>query len=337
MTMWKFANNASGTLAIALAIDAVTVQLAVGDGTMFPSLSQVPPRERLSATVTASDGQFEIVLVTQVVGDTLTVVRAQEGTPARTFAVGSRVELRLTTAVMNDLLQTGGGNTQDRATYDYHNSTIRNVHFPTPADMDHVRARSIRPLDKSVAATDMIGVIEFPLGGFRTRLNGSQLLVAKMLEHVIWAWSGNIADLEAFFKLCDGTQGTPDLRSRFLIGGSPGVYVEPDNPFPYGRVGGSFHADTEGAGAHSHGGVTGNVALTGAQLPALAAVSNSRQDASGPTQSITSIGYSTTPGGVHAHTIPGVADHAHAVIMRQPFYAVAFVMFHLPGFAALPS
>jgi hypothetical protein len=157
-----------------------------------------------------------------------------------------------------------------------------------------------------------------------------------MLEHVIWAWSGNIADLEAFFKLCDGTQGTPDLRSRFLIGGSPGVYVEPDNPFPYGRVGGSFHADTEDGGSVAAR-ATGNVNLTAAQLPGLVVESNSRQDASGPTESVTDVGYSTTPGGVHAHSIPAVAAHQHAVIMRQPFYAVAFVMFHLPGFAALPS
>lgn len=35
---------------------------------------------------------------------------------------------------------------------------------------------------------------------------------------MITAWSGNVEDIKAPFKLCDGTDGTPDLRNKFIMG-----------------------------------------------------------------------------------------------------------------------
>ena len=35
---------------------------------------------------------------------------------------------------------------------------------------------------------------------------------------VIVMWSGNIANIPAGWALCDGTNGTPDLRDRFIVG-----------------------------------------------------------------------------------------------------------------------
>jgi microcystin-dependent protein len=35
---------------------------------------------------------------------------------------------------------------------------------------------------------------------------------------VILMWSGSVASIPAGWKLCDGTLGTPDLRSRFVVG-----------------------------------------------------------------------------------------------------------------------
>jgi len=34
----------------------------------------------------------------------------------------------------------------------------------------------------------------------------------------ICLWSGSIATIPANYALCDGTNGTPDLRDRFVIG-----------------------------------------------------------------------------------------------------------------------
>lgn len=35
----------------------------------------------------------------------------------------------------------------------------------------------------------------------------------------IGMWSGSIASIPTSFALCDGNNGTPDLRDRFIVGG----------------------------------------------------------------------------------------------------------------------
>lgn len=37
-------------------------------------------------------------------------------------------------------------------------------------------------------------------------------------SRTIWIWSGSLADIPPGFVVCDGTNGTPDLRNRFVIG-----------------------------------------------------------------------------------------------------------------------
>jgi hypothetical protein len=64
----------------------------------------------------------------------------------------------------------------------------------------------------------------------------------------------------AGFVLCDGQNGTPDLRNRFVMGAG---HVAP------GTAGGSstISGTTDWGGTHSHGGATGWTALTVAQMP----------------------------------------------------------------------
>lgn len=49
-------------------------------------------------------------------------------------------------------------------------------------------------------------------------------------------WSGAIVDIPAGWQICDGTNGTPDLRNRFVVGA--GDSFDPD--------------DTGGATTHDH-------------------------------------------------------------------------------------
>jgi len=58
---------------------------------------------------------------------------------------------------------------------------------------------------------------------------------------LIFLWSGAIIDIPAGFQLCDGTNGTPDLRNQFVVGS--GDTYAPD--------------DTGGAINHTHD-VTGD-------------------------------------------------------------------------------
>jgi hypothetical protein len=95
----KLANNASGTLATAISASDTGLVLTTGDGAEFPTLGA---GDYFYATLASSGGTQEIVKATARSGDSLTIVRAQEGTTAQSFAAGSRFELRVTAASVND-------------------------------------------------------------------------------------------------------------------------------------------------------------------------------------------------------------------------------------------
>lgn len=42
--------------------------------------------------------------------------------------------------------------------------------------------------------------------------------MASLASGVIVLWSGSIATIPAGFVLCDGSNGSPDLRDKFLVG-----------------------------------------------------------------------------------------------------------------------
>lgn len=86
-------NNASGTLATAVNASDTGIVLTTGNGASFPALSA---GDYFYATLESTGGTSEIIKVTVRSGDSLTVVRAQEGTTAQSFAAGSRIELRVT-------------------------------------------------------------------------------------------------------------------------------------------------------------------------------------------------------------------------------------------------
>jgi hypothetical protein len=92
-------NNAVGYLATAISASDVGLVLQSGNGANFPSLTSV---DYFYATLESSGGTSEIVKATARSGDSLTIVRAQEGTTANSFAVGSRFELRVTAQSVKD-------------------------------------------------------------------------------------------------------------------------------------------------------------------------------------------------------------------------------------------
>lgn len=94
-------NNAISVLALGIGVQDTLVQVHAGDGGLFPSLQ---PGQYFPVTLVTADREIEIVHVTARSGDTLTVVRGQEGTAQRPFPAGSVVELRLTAGLMNALL-----------------------------------------------------------------------------------------------------------------------------------------------------------------------------------------------------------------------------------------
>lgn len=89
----KLKNNATGFLATAISASDTGLVLQAGNGAAFSALSA---GEYFYATLVSAGGTLEVVKVTARVGDTMTVVRAQEGSTAAGFAPGSRLEQRVT-------------------------------------------------------------------------------------------------------------------------------------------------------------------------------------------------------------------------------------------------
>jgi hypothetical protein len=54
--------------------------------------------------------------------------------------------------------------------------------------------------------------------GGQTTFNGPVVGVEGVPAGGIIMWSGTIANIPSGFALCDGTNGTPDLRDRFVVG-----------------------------------------------------------------------------------------------------------------------
>ena len=102
MTSTIFANNASTTLGSAVSSTATTITVASGTGNSFPAPA---PGQYFMATLSASSTGLpnEIVKVIARVGDTMTVVRGQEGTTEQSWAVGNTFANFVTAGFLNSL------------------------------------------------------------------------------------------------------------------------------------------------------------------------------------------------------------------------------------------
>lgn len=126
------------------------------------------------------------------------------------------------------------------------------------------------------------GVLATPAGG-------------SLPSGVIVLWAGLLADVPAGWNLCDGSNGTPDLRGKFIKGWAAGVD-------PGGTGGGSYTP----SGTNSAGAVTSNT--TGITVSDHAAHTHSvTSNVSG---TLTPGGTIAWPAGVPTATGAAVADHA---------------------------
>ena len=101
-----FSNNASALLQTTITDSDLTIELETGFGARFPSPSG---GTFFYATLEDDQGNFEVVRCTARSNDLLTVVRGQDNTTAKAFTQNvTRVELRLTAAVVAEFLQVNG-------------------------------------------------------------------------------------------------------------------------------------------------------------------------------------------------------------------------------------
>lgn len=104
----KFTNNATATLAASISTSSTSLTVTTSQGALFPTLGT---GDYFYATLTDSSNNLEIVKITARSGDTLTAVRAQEGTTARIYAAADKLELRVTAAALSNFADLDGPNT----------------------------------------------------------------------------------------------------------------------------------------------------------------------------------------------------------------------------------
>ena len=167
-------------------------------------------------------------------------------------------------------------------------------------------------------------------------------------------WSGSVASIPVTWQLCDGTNGTPDLRDSFVVGAS-----DIGGTFQVGDTGGATSHDHGGnltaadAGDHAHGISVDNHTLTQAQLPNVkletglavnftgaahngtTTVSNNGQivDMDGKDGTVMPLTSALGSGDSHPHTASSTnaGTHGHSVPIPSasnlpPFYALAQIM-----------
>jgi hypothetical protein len=116
-----FTNNAATNLASSITSSATSLTVTAGTGSLFPTPSN---NNYFLLTLQGISGTpIEIVQCTARSGDTLTIVRAQEGTTASAFTGGDTVQLRITAGEMTSILAgSARGNGTDQVFFENGNT-----------------------------------------------------------------------------------------------------------------------------------------------------------------------------------------------------------------------
>jgi hypothetical protein len=214
-----------------------------------------------------------------------------------------------------------GTNSRQIASTAWVNSTIANINLATYA---------------TLSSPTFINVPSAPTANISA--NTTQLATTEFVHRLlpvgmIIMWYGNVATIPYGWALCNGDSGTPDLRNKFVVGAG-----DTYNPAATGGAA-SVTATTANNGAHTHSGITGNTALSIAQMPDHThAGSATVMTPSGSGQSVhnasnqrgtTTLTVANTGGGQgHTHTISSDGAHTHSVVVSTvpPYYALCYIM-----------
>ena len=163
-----FSNNAKTTLASTVSTSATSI--TVVDGSVFPALNGA---DYTYVTLEDTSGNVEIVKVTALSSNVLTVVRAQDNTSARAFSSGDKCELRLTAAGLNEVASQA--DTDTNTTYSVGDGGLTQINF-TSADntkLDGIATSANNYSHPSAHAISFITGLQTALDG---KVDDSQVL-----------------------------------------------------------------------------------------------------------------------------------------------------------------
>lgn len=135
-------------------------------------------------------------------------------------------------------------------------------------------------------------------------------------------WSGSIASIPSGWLLCNGSNGTPDLRDRFVVGAG--------STYAVGNTGGSANAIVvshthtfagDALGAHSHTFTTNRTSKSGNATPFMLSDPNVGENFNGQGTFGTSSATAGTPTGTIS-TTGSSGTNANL----PPYYALAYIM-----------
>ena len=160
-------------------------------------------------------------------------------------------------------------------------------------------------------------------------------------------WSGNIVNLPSWWQICDGTNGTPDLRNQFLVGAGDTYAVDATG----GTITSSWShthsvsGATGADGAHTHtltvsnesththrytsGNANTNRIVSSASGSSWASAANTTHyfDLVGVNHTHTNRNGATSDPGTHTHTVNSTSGSAGSASLdiRPSYYALAFI------------
>ena len=331
--LFLFNNNASSLLASAITSSSqTTISVTATTGSLFPSPSY--PTSQAAVTVEDVGGDIEVMYVTARTGDSLIVLRGQEGTTAlSSVASGSRVEQRITQGVLASFLQKSNGDTIGSGT----------TNLTGPLVLGS--GGSIQGGEFTGAFRSAPGVTtgQILISGANATQNGSNILtVANLLSNVptgydfchtnmIVAWYGTTSNVPIGWHLCDGTNGTPNLNNQFIVGSttstSSGSYSNTTGSTTATGTLNGYQLALNDLPAHVHNiyyaSPNGNlISYSSGSVSTGFYVSNGNGSAAvNTTHTDNNTGAGTNQ---HTHTFTGVA-HTHS-ISGPPYTALLYIM-----------
>lgn len=165
-TKVKVANNAFGELASSITDNSTTITLATGNGARFPDISG---DQYFYATLADTSNLLEIVKVTARSGDVFTVTRAQDGTTAKAYDAGDRIELRPVAALFDDLI--AQGNQASGIVYDPSDTALTETTVQAGMEQLCTLPTSAKSANYTLTAADKGGLVSVSSGDITVPAN----------------------------------------------------------------------------------------------------------------------------------------------------------------------